>query len=176
MQRENKRAGDTWAIVWLGSLVVINTPTDKCAFICVRLVEAQYIRTFSFRSSGTPWDSFRGAESSIHSKYLWAFPVNAGTISQSVLTGERGIISHMSTEICYTSLTIIFVSRKKSPLDSDRASSSSLRLIFCVLSFRVTEGKEAVEIVVGMTLLRFWSKWARGNDQGLTVSPCCRIS
>lgn len=81
--------------------------------------------------------------------------MNAGTISQSVLTGERGIISHMSTEICYTSLTIIFVSRKKSPLDSDRASSSSLRLIFCVLSFRVTEGKEAVEIVVGMTLLRF---------------------
>lgn len=81
--------------------------------------------------------------------------MSAVTISQSVLTGERGIMSHMSTEICNTSLTIKFVSWKKSPLDSDRASSSSLRLIFCVLSFRVTEGKEAVEIVVGMTLLRF---------------------
>jgi len=88
---------------------------------------------------------------------------------------EKGeFISHMSTEICNTSLTIIFVSWKKSPLDSDRASSS-LCLIFCVLSFRVTEGK-AVEIVVGMTLLRFWSKWAGGNDQGLTVSPCFWIS
>lgn len=107
---------------------------------------------------------------SSNSKHLWAFPVSASTISQSVLTGGRGIISHMSTEICNTSPTIKFVSWKKSPLDSDRASSSSLRLIFCVLSFGVTEGKEAVEIVVGMTLLRFWSKWAGGNEQGLTAA------
>ncbi len=160
MQRKNKRVGETWAVVWPGSSVVINTPADKRAFIC-RLVEGKFIRMFSFRSSRTQRDSFRGAESSI--PIIQSIPVIAGTISQSVLTGERGIISHMSTEICNTSQTIKFVGGRKSPLDSDRASSSSLRLIFCVLSFRVTEGKEALEIVVGMTLLRFWLKWAGGN-------------